>query len=57
MKLIKKILFQFGDILRCGSVNGPCGNCGWVGDVDRVVVSAGGLILVVMAAGSNAGEV
>ena len=57
MKLIKKILFQFGDILRCGSVNGPCSNCGWVGDVDRVVVSAGGLILVMMAAASNAGVV
>ena len=47
----------FSAVARCGSLNGCCGNCGWVVDVDGVVVSAGGLIWVVVVAATNAGEV
>ena len=41
----------------CGSVKGCCGNCGWVVDVDGVVMSAAGLIWVVVAAATDGGEV
>ena len=47
----------FSGAAGCGSVNGCCGNCGWVVDVDGVVVSVGGLVWVVVAAATNFWEV
>ena len=43
----------FSGAAGCGSVNGCCGNCGWVVDVDGVVVSVRDLVWVVVAAATN----